>query len=145
MKLNIRQAQRADFGEVFGLLQQLWADSNLDYDLLLGVYNKAIDSEVQKLIIGELDKKIISFCSLTIKNSLWQAGNLGHIDELIIDKEYRNIGFGKEMMDSITIIAKELNCRRIELDSAFYRKEAHEFYVALGYENRAYLFSKSLI
>ena len=145
MKLNIRQVRKDDFNEIFELLRQLWADSKLDYDLLMGVYNKAVDSETQKMIVGELDDKIIGFCSLTIKNNLWQAGNLGHIDELIIAQEHRKKGFGKLMMDSIALIAKNLKCKRIELDSAFYRKEAHKFYESVGYENRAYLFSKSLI
>jgi glucosamine-phosphate N-acetyltransferase len=34
--------------------------------------------------------------------------------------------------------------RRVELDSAFHRKQAHRFYEQLGFENRAYLFSKAL-
>jgi len=81
---------------------------------------------------------------LTIKNNLWQAGNLGHIDELVIDKSYRGKGFGKRMIQSITDIALEGKCKRIELDTAFHRKEAHKFYESIGYENRAYLFSKKL-
>jgi len=87
---------------------------------------------------------IIGFCSLTIKNNLWQAGNLGHIDELIVDDNYRGKGVGSKLMDEITRIAKENQCKRIELDSAFHRKEAHRFYENEGYENRAYLFSKEI-
>ncbi|MGD9202263.1 MAG: methyltransferase domain-containing protein [Chitinispirillia bacterium] len=50
----------------------------------------------------------------------------------------------KKMIDSITHIAKDLKCKRIELDSAFHRKEAHKFYKSIGYENRAFLFSRTL-
>jgi GNAT superfamily N-acetyltransferase len=101
---------------------------------------KAIDSEVQRLIVGEIDNEIVGFCSLTIKNNLWQAGNLGHVDELVIDK-----GYGKKLIESITQFARDLKCKRIELDSAFHRKGAHSFYESIGYENRAYLFSQKLI
>ncbi len=48
------------------------------------------------------------------------------------------------MIGSITQIAGDSKCKRIELDSAFHRKGAHRFYESLGYGNRAYLFSKQL-
>lgn len=142
--MKIRKATQEDFDEVFNLLKQLWANSKLNYDLLKIAYNKAVYSEVQKLIVGESMDNIIGFCSLTIKNNLWQAGNLGHIDELIVDNNYRGKGIGSKLMDEITRIAKENQCKRIELDSAFNRKEAHRFYENQGYENRAYLFSKEI-
>ena len=53
-------------------------------------------------------------------------------------------GIGKKLMKRITKIAKENSCKRIELDSAFHRKNAHGFYKSIGYEIRAYLFSKTL-
>ena len=142
--LNIRVADYDDFENIFPLLEQLWSDLELDFETLFDIYKKVIDSEVQRFIVGIIDNKIIGFCSLTIKNNLWQAGNLAHVDELVVDKNYRGNGFGKALIDSITNIAKDLNCKRIELDSAFHRKDAHGFYKSIGYENRAYLFSQRL-
>ena len=144
MDFEIRGCEIVDFPEVFNLLEQLWIDSTLDYDSLQTVFEHALKSDNQKLIVGIMNNEIMGFCSLTIKNNLWQAGNLGHIDELVIDKKFRGQGYGKEMTKTMTKIAKELKCKRIELDSAFHRREAHEFYKTLGYENRAYLFSKRL-
>jgi len=43
-------------------------------------------------------------------------------------------------LNAIIAIAKERGCTRIELDSAFHRKEAHQFYERNGFGNRAYLF-----
>jgi ribosomal protein S18 acetylase RimI-like enzyme len=34
--------------------------------------------------------------------------------------------------------------KRLELDSAFHREKAHEFYIKLGFEKRAFLFSYPL-
>ncbi|MDR0734585.1 MAG: GNAT family N-acetyltransferase [Elusimicrobiota bacterium] len=139
---QIRLCANDDYLPVFELLKQLWPDMELDYETLQVVYEKALKSDKQKLIVGLTAKKIIGFCSLTIRNNLWLAGNLGHIDELIVDKNFRGYGIGGKLMDEIIKIAKENNCKRIELDSAFHRKEAHKIYEHLGYENRAYLFSK---
>lgn len=144
MELKIQFAEQNDFHFVFNLLGQLWPDLDLDYQALNEIYLKAIDSDVQRLIVGVDKGKLVGFCSLTIKNNLWQAGNLGHVDELVIDKSCRGKGYGKKLIDSITQIAKDLKCKRIELDSAFHRKEAHRFYESIGYENRAYLFSQRL-
>ena len=142
--LNIRAAEYDDFENIFPLLEQLWPDLELDFEALFDIYKKGVDSESQRLIVGIIDNKIIGFCSLTIKNNLWQAGNLGHVDELVIDKNCRGKGYGKTLIDRITKIAKDLKCKRIELDSAFHRKNAHRFYESIGYENRAFLFSRTL-
>ncbi|MDR1554336.1 MAG: GNAT family N-acetyltransferase [Prevotellaceae bacterium] len=141
---QIRFCTADDYALVFELLKQLWTDVQLNYETLQTVYENALKSDRQKLIIGLIDNKIIGFCSLTVKNSLWQSGNLGHIDELVVDENFRKYGIGKKLMDAITKIAKENNCKQTELSSAFHRKEAHQFYENLGYEKRAYLFSKVL-
>jgi|GEM_PF-269627 Acetyltransferases len=141
---HIKSCTEGDYEPVLELLKQLWPDSELNYETLKAVYIKALNSDTQKYIVGLVDDKIIGFCSLTIKNNLWQAGNLGHIDELIVDKNFRERGYGKKLMDEITHIAKQNGCKRIELDSAFHREEAHRFYENQGYYNRAYLFSKEI-
>ena len=143
-KLIIREAAHTDFEGILPLLGQLWPDVILDVKALEKVYHNAIDSERQRLIIGQVNGKIIAFCSLTVKNNLWLAGQLGHVDELVVDRAYRGQGMGKKMMIKITELAQQSKCKRIELDSAFHRKDAHHFYETMGYENRAYLFSKTL-
>ena len=142
MDIIIRLCNKEDFISIFGLLCQLWPDMDLNYEKLQEVYNQAIVSDKQKLIVGIVKVNIVGFCSLTIKNSLWQAGNLGYIDELVIDKSFRGQGIGKKLIYKITEIAKENRCKRIELDTAFHRKDAHRFYEKSGYIKRAYKFSK---
>jgi len=142
--LKIRKASYSDFDEIFILLKQLWQDSILNKTELRKIFHEAVNSDRQHLIAGLSDKKIVGFCSLTVKNNLWQAGNLGHIDELIVDKNFRGRGYGKQLMNKIIEVAIENKCKRIELDSAFHRKEAHTFYESIGFKNRAYLFSKTV-
>ena len=144
MDLEIRICKQDDFPLIFKLLKTLWADFDLNFEDLQAVYFKAIQSENQKLIVGTIKGQILGFCSLTIKNNLWLAGNLGHVDEIVVDESFRGQGIGKKLMERITEIAKENSCKRIELDSAFHRKNAHGFYKSIGYEIRAYLFSKTL-
>jgi len=142
--LTVRKCEKEDFESVCKLLRQLWPDQQLHPETLSAIFHKAINSPHQELIVATQENEVVGFCTLTIKNNLWVSGNLGHIDELIVDKKLRGQGVGRTLMDKITEAAKKHNCKRIELDTAFHRKEAHQFYQNQGYENRAYLFSKEL-
>jgi ribosomal protein S18 acetylase RimI-like enzyme len=144
MNIKIRNCSSDDFEGVQKLLQQLWPDRNFNVKDLREVYEKALSSQNQKLMVAVAADRIVGFCSLTIKNNLWQAGNLGVVDELVVDAEYRGFGIGKILMEKITQIAIENECKRLELDSSFHRKEAHQFYEHLGFKSRAFWFSKEL-
>jgi glucosamine-phosphate N-acetyltransferase len=144
MKLLIRNCDVQDFEEIAKLLSQLWPGTNISTPQLKSVYQSAINSASQVYICAVDNSRIIGFCSLTIKNNLWVQGNLGHIDEFVIDEQYRGNGIGGQLLSRIVKIASENNCKRIELDSSFRRTKAHEFYMHRGFENRGYLFSKAL-
>ena len=141
----IRQCTKQDFEDVYRLLKQLWQENNLDKEAMQKAYVNGIESNNQELLCYEYNnKKLIGFCSLTIKNNLWQQGRMAHIDELIVDDMYRRKGVGKKLMTEIILNARFKGCKRVELDTAFHRKKAHKFYEDLGFANRAYLFSKVL-
>jgi GNAT superfamily N-acetyltransferase len=71
------------------------------------------------------------------------AGN-GDIDELVVDQNHRSRGIGGLLLQQLISIARSKGCRRIELDSALRREEAHRFYERHGFKNRAFLFSKPI-
>lgn len=144
MALRIRECEKGDFEQVVLLLGQLWPEKALDEKELREVFQKGLNSEFQCYVCAVMDELIVGFASLSIRNSLWQAGLLGHIDELVVDKDHQGKGIGSKLLEYLAGIAKEKNCRRIELDSALDRKKAHQFYEQNGFENRAFLFSRNL-
>ena len=141
---TLRPCTHADFSDVLRLLQQLWPNQRFDQARLQEIFERALTSDAQRLICAVDDGRLIGFCSLTLKNNLWQQGYLGHIDELVVDETCRGRGIGTQLLNAIVEIAKKCGCRRVELDSAFHRQAAHKFYEREGFENRAYLFSKKL-
>ncbi len=143
-RVKIRECRREDFDSVFPLLRQLWPDNELDAASLGKVFNGALESDAQVYLCATDGEDVIGFVSLTVKNNLWQAAKLGHVDELIVDEKYRGHGLGARLLNEIMAHAERQGCARIELDSAFHRKSAHRFYEQHGFENRAYLFSKNL-
>jgi GNAT superfamily N-acetyltransferase len=142
--LQIRQCSIEDFEEVVKLLGQLWPDKTIDTAALQTVFARSVASECQVYLCAADDNRIIGFASLTIKNSLWQEGYLGHVDELIVDAEHRGRGVGTQLLDHLVAMARQRGCRRVELDSAFHREQAHQFYERQGFVNRAFLFSRVL-
>jgi glucosamine-phosphate N-acetyltransferase len=141
---DIREAELSDFDEVIELLEQLWPGKELSRSALMKVFSACIESPDNFYLCTEVDGKVIGFCSLGIKESLWMEGLVGHINELIVDKSFRRIGIGTELIEAAIAVAKEKGCKRVELDSAFYRDDAHKFYSKKGFINRAYLCSKEL-
>ena len=141
---QIRQCRSEDFPAVMELLRQLWPDKCLDTPALRTVYDRALTSDQQLYICAAEGERVVAFGSLTLKNNLWQEGFLGHVDELVVDNAHRGRRIGTHLLEHLVAIAQRRGCRRVELDSAFHRKKAHEFYERQGFKNRAFLFSKKL-
>jgi GNAT superfamily N-acetyltransferase len=141
---QIRECRGGDFARVVELLGQLWPDRRLDVSSLQKVYERGLLSEQQAYVCALENEQIIGFGSLTFKNNLWQEGYLAHVDELVVDRAYRERGIGTQLLAHLIEIARRKGCRRVELDSAFHRTKAHQFYESQGFENRAFLYSKQL-
>jgi RimJ/RimL family protein N-acetyltransferase len=141
---HVRPCRAEDFDAVLALLRQLWPDAALDATALRAVYDRALLSDAQAYLCAVSGARVIGFGSLTVKNNLWQAGPLGHIDELVVDTEWRGRGIGTRLLEELAVLARRKGCRRVELDSALHREAAHRLYERHGFEKRGYLFSKPL-
>src|SRR5215472_6473786 len=131
---QIRQCRPEDFEAVVPLLRQLWPEKQLDPTTLQTVFARALASETQAYFCATTNaQQLVAFGSLTLKNNLWHEGCLGHIDELVVDSHYRGRGIGTQLLTQLVTFAGQKGCRRVELDSAFHRLEAHEFYKRHGF------------
>jgi len=74
------------------------------------------------------EKKIIGTASLIIEPKfIHNLGSVAHIEDVVIDINYRGNGLGKKIIDHIVNIARERNCYKIILDCSsnnvgFYKK-----------------------
>jgi len=141
---DVRRCRAKDFADVLALLLQLWPGEPLDGDALAATYSRGLASDEQVYLCATDGERVIGFGSLSLKSSLWQQGYLGHVDELVVDGGHRGRGVGTRLLEELIAQARRQGCRRVELDSAFHREAAHRLYERLGFENRAYLFSKRL-
>lgn len=144
MDATIRETELSDFEKVIELLEQLWPDKELNRNALLKVFSICVRSPDNTYLCAEIDGKMIGFCSFVLRENLRVEGLVAYIDELIIDEYHRRMGFGAELLEAALAAAKKRGCKIVELNSAFYREEAHKFYSKQGFVKRAYLFSKEL-
>jgi glucosamine-phosphate N-acetyltransferase len=141
---QIRKCVSADFGQVAALLVQLWPQKVQNLAKLHGAFDRALISTTQRYVCAVEDGEIVGFASLSMKSSLWQEALLANLDELVVDEAWRGRGIGGALIDYVVEIARKTGCSRLELDSAFHRTDAHEFYERRGFEKRAFLFTMAL-
>ena len=142
--VQIRACQPADSDGIVALLGQLWPGRPFDMEALRRVYDRALASDRQFYFCAVCDQQVVGFGTLDIKSNLWNEGVVGFVDELVVDAAHRGRGIGSRMLDRLSIEARERGCRRLELDSAFHRQEAHAFYEQRGFASRAFLYTKLL-
>lgn len=142
--MEIRTSCFDDFEEIYNLFVQLWPNKELHKKELLEVFQRGLNSDTDYYLSAVENGIIIGFSAFYIANNFWQEGIVAYDYGMIVNEKNRGQGIGRCLIDKACQIAKELGCKRFELDSGFQREGAHKFYESLGFEKRAYLFSKIL-
>jgi GNAT superfamily N-acetyltransferase len=96
---------------------------------------RIIDSDKhQLLVVAELSGDIIGTMQMTFIHRLTGQGRADCVIESVrIDADYRNSGYGTQLMKWAIETAKNASCRKIELTSDLRRHDAHRFYEGLGF------------
>lgn len=118
----IRKLKRSD--DILDLLSQLTEVGTPDKDKVFDEIKK----NPNHLIYVLEDEWIIGCGTLLIEPKFIHNGqSVGHIEDIVIDKKYRNLGLGKKLIDFLINKAKELECYKVILDCSdehviFYEK-----------------------
>jgi len=144
LTVHIRPALLNDFGGVLTLFCQLWPEKVLNRERQQAVYNAMLESGGYELLCAVKEEAIAGFASLSIQHNFWQEGRILYITTMIVDEKHRGQGIGTALIREIEKIARERGCKRIELESAFHRTDAHAFYEKMGFEKRAHFYSREV-
>ena len=141
---EIRACIASDFEQILFLLQLLWPDKALCHKRLRAVYDNALASDTQHYLCAVDQDRIVGFCSVSLRNNLRVEGALANLDEMVVSQADRSRGIGSQLLQAVIAFAREHGCTKIELESAFHRRETHAFYERRGFQKRAYHFSQPL-
>jgi len=66
---------------------------------------------------------------------------VGHIEDIVVDNNFRSMGISKKIIDKLVLLAKEQNCYKIILDC---KTNLCDFYEKNGFEKHGVQMSKYL-
>ena len=138
--MELRELNEKDLESLIKLYEQL-DDANGDFtaeDARI-IWKDEIEGNKKIKYFGAVEKgKVISTCYCLIIPNLTRLGSsIAFVENVVTDKEYRGQGLGRKVMEMAIEFARENNCYKVILQSASFRKEAHQFYKNLGFDGES--------
>ena len=129
--LNFRRLEKGDYDKNYlELLRQLTAVGDISQEN----YEKAFDKMGAEVWVVEFEGKIIASVSLLLEQKIiHECGIVGHLEDVVVDSDYRKYGLGKFIIERIIKIAKERGCYKLIGDC---KSELLGFYEKNGFESK---------
>jgi GNAT superfamily N-acetyltransferase len=90
--------------------------------------------EIGEILVIKDDDRIVGMISLLYSISTALGGKVAILEDMIIHKDYRQMGLGKELLGKAIDFAKERNCLRLTLLADFNNDVAIKFYQQSGFK-----------
>lgn len=136
--------EEQDLEKVYQLICELEQEI-INKEHFIKVFNDGLKNQDVYYAVYHQEEKIVGFISFIVHHYLHHHHDTGEIVELVVLPEYRNLKIGEQLIQYIETIARNLKLEEIELSTSTYRKKAHRFYEAHGYEKNHYNYTKKLI
>jgi len=110
----IRNLQIEDYDkQYFSLLSQLTSAKALSKEKFQNIFNKIKDN----VFVIEEDGKIVASGTLLIEQKFIHDGGLvAHMEDIVVDQNYRKKGYGYQIVSFLIKVAKEMGCYKIIAD-----------------------------
>lgn len=116
---------------------------NLDYSSFEIAIDEMINRHNYKILAGFLDDKMVAIAGYWLARMLY-CGRYLQVSNLIVDENFRSLGFGKKLLKELENIAIKENCQKIVLDSYTENKQSHSLYYGENFYIRGLHFMKDL-
>lgn len=141
--MKIRRIEIGDSDEIYKLLNEL-NEGRIDYNIFINKYKKNINKTDFYGIVAEINKKVVGVLIARLIDRLTKKNKTLYIDDLIIERDYRSKGIGKELLQSAVNYAKENKYGQIELTSYIPNQKAQDFYIKNGFKKHSYKFKQEI-
>lgn len=118
MSIVFRELRRDDYQKgIMELYNQLTKAGNVTKEM----FEKTFDSRQKfgsyRTIVGEIDGEIACAATLLLERKYFDGcKNLGHIEDVVVDSKYRNLGLGRKVLEQLKIEASKSDCYKMVLD-----------------------------
>ena len=134
--IKIRDIVESDIDNGFlESLDNLRATSNLNKETAKEILKKIIANPNHIIQIAEIDGKIVGSTTLLIEQKfIHEGGKVGHIEDVVVSKEFEGRGIGMKLVVSLLEKAKMINCYKTILDC---KDELIPFYEKIGFKKES--------
>ncbi len=135
-EIIIRELKEVDLWNGFlKSLDSLKQASNIEKSKAKEIFEKINANPDHIIAVAELDGKIVGATTLLIESKFIHDGGLvGHIEDVVVDKEYQGQKIGEKIMNYLIEIAKNRGCYKTILDCT---EDVKPFYEKLGFKQVA--------
>ena len=132
----IRELRKEDLWNGFlTTLDSLRQASDIDQNKAEEVFEKINSNPDHVIVVAELDGKIVGSTTLLIETKFIHGGGLvGHIEDVVVDKNFQGQKIGEKMMKYLLEFAKNRGCYKTILDCT---DDVKPFYEKLGFKHIA--------
>ena len=135
-ELIIRKIIESDLENGFlESLDNLRQTSNLEQNSVRNILKKILENENHIIHVAELNGKIVGSTTLLIEQKfIHEGGFVGHIEDVVVNKEFEGGGIGMKLVLSLLDIAKEKKCYKTILNC---EDKLIPFYEKIGFKQKS--------
>lgn len=130
--MNIRKAEINDASAISKI-----CTDDLGYKCTVELVSdrlKNIDGKRETVYVAEIDGTVVGYIHAEIYNTLYYESMI-NILGIAVSSDYRRKGIGRVLLSRAEEWGKESGVKIVRLNSGGSRKEAHDFYRAMGYDD----------
>ena len=135
-ELIIRKIIESDLENGFlESLDNLRQTSNLEQNSVRNILKKILENENHIIHVAELNGKIVGSTTLLIEQKfIHEGGFVGHIEDVVVNKEFEGQWIGIKLVLSILDVAKEKKCYKTILNC---EDKLIPFYEKIGFKQKS--------
>ena len=135
-ELIIRELEKEDFKKGFlQTMDTLRESSNISEDKALEIFRNIQLNQKHIIIVAEINGRIVGATTLLIEPKfIHQGGIVGHIEDVVVDKEFQGQKIGEKIIQYVLGIAKNNDCYKTILDCS---DDVKQFYEKLGFKHHS--------
>ena len=132
----IRELQKEDLGNGFlTTLDSLRKTSNIEKKTANKIFDKIENNPDHIIVVALIDGKIVGAATLLLESKfIHDGGIVGHIEDVVVDKNYQGQKIGEKIIRYLLEFAKTKGCYKTILDCV---DDVKPFYEKLGFKHNA--------
>lgn len=136
----IRKANESDLEAIFELVKIFSTSFQPEKPCFIHSFNLILRDEFASLFVAEHNNEVIGYSLGFIHDTFYANGKVAWLEEIMVRDDFRRKGVGSKLISFFEQDSKNKGCKLIALAT----RRASDFYIAIGYEESATYFRKTL-